>query len=110
MTSILKGLATAAVKEGYAPQQPTAKFSKAFWFSIKRFGRTDERLVTVYYYFSLGFMQGIRKGLDNLPIALRMVKAKRMHLGAPHRAKGAADLRAILAKADAIEARERGEG
>jgi quinone-modifying oxidoreductase subunit QmoC len=110
VTSILKGLATAAVKEGYAPQQPTAKFSKAFWFSIKRFGRTDERLVTAYYYFSLGFMQGIRKGLENLPIALRMVKAKRMHLGAPHRAKGAADLRAILAKADAIEARERGEG
>jgi hypothetical protein len=30
-----------------------------------------------------------------------------MGIGLPHRAKGAGDLRAILAKADEIEARER---
>jgi quinone-modifying oxidoreductase subunit QmoC len=110
VTNILQGLATVAVKEGYAPQQPTAKFSKAFWFSVTRFGRTDERLVTAFYYFSYGLKEGIRRGLENLPIALRMVKGKRMHLGLPHRVKGTADLRAILAKAKEIEARDEGRG
>jgi quinone-modifying oxidoreductase subunit QmoC len=107
VTNILQGLATVAVKEGFAPRQPTARFSKAFWFSVRRFGRTDERLVTALYYFSFGFKEGFRRARENLRIALRMVKAKRMHLGLPHRAKGAAELRAILAKAEEIESRER---
>lgn len=110
VTHILQSLATVAVAQGYAPQRPTAKFSKAFWLSVKRFGRTDERLVTAFYYFSYGLKEGFRRALENLPIALKMVKAKRMHLGLPHRAKGAAELRAIIAAAEAIEARERGEG
>jgi quinone-modifying oxidoreductase subunit QmoC len=110
VTNILQGLATVAVGEGYAPQQATAKFSKAFWFSLTHFGRTDERLVTAFYYLLLGFKQGIRKGLENLPIALRMVKAKRMHIGLPRRAKGVDELRAIIAKAKEIEAREHHEG
>jgi len=110
VTNILQSLGVVAVKQGYAPQRPTAKFSKAFWFSVKRFGRTDERLVTALYYFSYGLREGVRRALANLPIAWHMIKAKRMGLGLPHRAKGAADLRAILAKAEEIEARERGEG
>ncbi len=110
VTSILQSLATIAVKQGYAPQRPTAKFSKAFWLSVKRFGRTDERLVTAFYYFSFGLKEGFRRAMENLPIALKMVKAKRMHLGLPHRAKGAAELRAIIAAAEAIEARDRREG
>lgn len=110
VTNILQSLATIAVKQGYAPQRPTAKFSKAFWLSVKRFGRTDERLVTAFYYFSFGLKEGFRRAMENLPIALKMVKAKRMHLGMPHRAKGAAELRAIIAAAEAIEARDRREG
>ena len=106
VTTILQGLASVAVREGYAPKKPTAKFSNAFLRSVRWFGRTDERLVTTLYYFSYGFMEGIRRALENLPIARRMVKAHRMHLGMPHRAKGAAGLRAILAKAGEIEARE----
>ncbi|MBM3567236.1 MAG: heterodisulfide reductase [Alphaproteobacteria bacterium] len=110
VTAILQSLATVAVKEGYAPTQSTPKFSKAFWLSVARFGRTDERLVTALYYFSHGLKEGIRRALENLPIALRMIKAGRMHLGLPHRAKGAADLRAILAKAEDIERAERAGG
>lgn len=110
VTNILQSLATIAVKQGYAPQRPTSKFSKAFWLSVKRFGRTDERLVTAFYYFSFGLKEGFRRAMENLPIALKMVKAKRMHLGMPHRAKGAAELRAIIAAAEAIEARDRREG
>lgn len=108
VTYILQGLATVAVREGYAQAKPTARFSGAFWKSVRWFGRTDERLVTGLYYFSSGLKEGIRKGLDNLPIALRMIKAGRMHLGLPHRARGAKDIRAILAKAAEIEAREGG--
>jgi quinone-modifying oxidoreductase, subunit QmoC len=110
VTYILQGLASVAVREGYAPKKPTARFSRAFWWSVRWFGRTDERLVTAFYYFSYGLKEGMRRALENLPIARRMVKAKRMHLGLPHRAKGAGSLRAIVAKAKAIEIRERGEG
>jgi quinone-modifying oxidoreductase subunit QmoC len=110
VTNILQGLATVAVAEGYAPAQPTAKFAKAFWTSLKLFGRTDERVVTALYYFSHGLKEGFRRAMENLPIALGMVKGKRMHLGMPHRAKGAADLRKIIAKAEDIEARERSKG
>ena len=107
VTNILQGLASVAVREGYAPAKPTTKFSSAFLRSVRWFGRTDERLVTVFYYFSYGLTEGFRRALENLPIARRMVKHHRMHFGMPHRAKGAAGLRAILAKAAEIEARER---
>lgn len=107
VTYILQGLATVAVAEGYAAKKATARFSKPFWRSVTLFGRTDERMVTTLYYFSYGFKEGIRRVLANLEIARRMVKAGRMGLGLPHRAKGAGNLRAILAKAAEIEARER---
>jgi quinone-modifying oxidoreductase subunit QmoC len=110
VTYLLQGLANVAVREGYAPKKPTAKFSRAFWRSVNWFGRTDERLVTAFYYFSYGLKEGMRRALENLPIARRMVKARRMHLGFPHRAKGSRSLRAIVAKAKAVEAREQGEG
>ncbi len=110
VTNILSALAAMAVAEGYAPQQPMARFSNAFWLSAKRFGRTDERLVTALYYLSCGMKDGLRRLLENLPIARRMVKARRMHLGLPHRSKGAARLRAILTKAGVIETRLGSEG
>jgi quinone-modifying oxidoreductase subunit QmoC len=110
VTNILQGLATVAVREGYAPAEATARFAKAFWWSAARFGRTDERLVTARYYFSEGLAEGMRKGLANLPIARAMVRGKRMHLGLPHKIKGTRELRAILDKAREIEAREAGEG
>jgi len=107
---ILQGLATKSVEMGYAKAEDSARFSKAFWWSAKTFGRTDERLVTGRYYFSFGLVAGIKRGLANLRIALGMVKAGRMHLGAPHKIKDRRGLQAILAKAAEIEARERGAG
>jgi quinone-modifying oxidoreductase subunit QmoC len=107
---ILQGLATKSVEMGYAKAEDNARFSKAFWWSAKTFGRTDERLVTGRYYFSFGLVAGIKRGLANLKIALGMVKAGRMHLGAPHKIKDRRGLQAILAKAAEIEARERGAG
>jgi len=106
---ILQGLGTRAVELGYANEQDNARFSKAFWWSASTFGRTDERLVTGRYYFSFGLVEGLRKGLANLKIALGMVKTGRMHLGAPRKIKDTKGLQAILAKAAEIEARE-GDG
>ena len=59
------------------------------------------------YFFSYGIAEGISRALANLPIAQSMVKAGRMGIGLPHRTKGAGALRAILAKATEVEARER---
>lgn len=109
VTNVLQGLASVAAHEGYAPKKPTAKFSRAFWFSVRWFGRIDERAVTALYYFSFGLKEGFRLAMANLPIARRLVATKRMPLGLPHRAKGAGELRAIVAAAEAIQAK-RGEG
>jgi quinone-modifying oxidoreductase subunit QmoC len=106
VTYILQDLGTKAVEMGYADKEDNTRFSKSFWWSAKTFGRTDERLVTTKYYFSFGLGEGIRKGLDNLKIALGLIKTGRMHLGAPHKIKDRKGLQAILAKAAEIEARE----
>ncbi|MEE8188311.1 MAG: 4Fe-4S dicluster domain-containing protein [Kiloniellales bacterium] len=106
VTYILQDLASKAVEFGYAKKEDNTRFSKAFWWSAKTFGRTDERLVTAKYYFSFGLVEGIRKGLGNLKIALGMIKAGRMHLGASHGVKDRKGLQAILKKAAEIEARE----
>lgn len=110
VTAVLQSLASVAAAEGYAPQKPTYKFSRAFWTSVRWFGKTDERIVTAIYYFSYGLKEGFRLAMANLPIASRMVKAKRMGLGLPHRVKGAGELRAIVAAAEKIQNRERAGG
>ncbi len=109
VTYILQDLGTKAVELGYAGKEDNARFSKSFWWSAKTFGRTDERLVTARYYFSFGLKEGVRKGLDNLKIALGMIKTGRMPIGSPHGIKDKKGLRAILAKAAEIEERERAE-
>jgi quinone-modifying oxidoreductase subunit QmoC len=103
VTGILQDLATVAVREGYAHTQSTARFAKAFWWSTAKFGRTDERLVTARFYFSFGLSEGVKRGLANLPIALGMIRTKRMGLGMPHRIKDTKGLQAILDEAKRIE-------
>lgn len=110
VTYILQSLATKAVELGYANKQDTARFSKAFWWSTKTFGRTDEGLVTARYYFSEGIVAGIKKGLANLKIAFSLFKAGRLHVGLPKQIKDKKGLQAILKKAAEIEARENAGG
>jgi quinone-modifying oxidoreductase subunit QmoC len=107
VTSIVQGLASKAVDLGYASEVDTARFARSFWWSVVHFGRTDERLVTAKYYFSFGLKVGIRKGLDNLKIALGMILKGRMHLGLPHKVADKKGLKAILEKAAEIEARDK---
>jgi len=108
VTYILQDLASKAVEQGYAVAAKTenARFSKAFWWSAKTFGRTDERLVTAKYYFSGGLGEGVKKGMKNAKIALNMIKTGRMHIGAPRKIKDTKGLKAILKKAHEIQERE----
>ncbi len=106
VTNIIQSLAAKSVELGYADKKENAHFSKSFWWSTKSFGRTDERLVTARYYFSLGFVDGIKRGVAILTIALGMGKAGRMTIGAPKKIKDKKGLSAILAKAAEIERRE----
>ncbi len=109
VTYIVQDLAAKASEFGYADKKENALFAKSFWWSAKTFGRTDERLVTAKYYFSLGLMEGIKRGLGNLKIAFGMIRTGRMHLGMPHKVKDNKGLQAILARAVEIEAEGAGK-
>jgi quinone-modifying oxidoreductase subunit QmoC len=104
VTYILQDLAAKSAQLGYAPDRnENVRFARAFWWSARLFGRTDERLVTARYYFSFGLKEGIRRARENLAIAVGMVRAGRMHIGLPHRIKDRRGLHAILAKARELE-------
>jgi len=109
---ILHDLGRLAITEGYADRKEVenSRFADAFWWSVTKFGKTDERLVTAKYYFSGGIGEGIKKGMGNMRIALGMIKTKRMHLGMPHKTKKQKNLKAILAKATEIQDRTSGAG
>ncbi|KAF0118275.1 MAG: heterodisulfide reductase subunit C [Rhodospirillaceae bacterium] len=104
---ILHELATLAVREGYAPARTseTNKFVKGFTWSFETFGRTDERIISLFYYFQDGFVAGIKKLLAFKSIAFAFVKVGRLPLGLPHRIKNRGELKKMLAAAAAIEAR-----
>lgn len=108
VTALLQDLAAKQAELGYAPAaNENVAFSRSFWWSAKTFGRTDERLVTTRYFFSLGFREGLRRALANLRIALGFVRRGRMHVGLPHGVRRKKELAAILAKAAEIEERDR---
>ena len=104
---VLHSLGTAAVRAGIpaATKSDNARFARAFWWSASKLGRTDERIVTALFYFSYGLSKGFKMAMANLPVALGLVKTKRMHIGAPYMCKNKGELKTILAKAAEIEAR-----
>ncbi|MGO9004898.1 MAG: 4Fe-4S dicluster domain-containing protein [Beijerinckiaceae bacterium] len=106
VTYILQDLAAKSAEFGYAKgPHENRNFAQTFWWSAKTFGRTDERLLAVGYYFSLGLREGYKRTMANLKTALGMVKTGRLHIGAPHMVKDRKGLKAILAKAHEIEER-----
>ena len=106
VTYILQDLAAKAADLGYAGKVENNAFAKSFWWSAKTFGKTDERLVTMKYFFDLGLKEFFSRTMANLKIAIGMVKTGRMHIGMPHSIKDKKGLKAILAKAEEIERRE----
>jgi heterodisulfide reductase subunit C2 len=107
VTDILQDLAAKSAQLGFAPKgTENVGFARAFWWSAKLYGRTDERLVTARYYFSFGLKEGFRRAIANLTIAAGMVRTGRMHMGLPRRIKDRRGLHAILAKARELESIE----
>jgi quinone-modifying oxidoreductase subunit QmoC len=110
VTTILQDLAAKSAALGLsAAGRANVSFSRSFWWSASTFGRTDERLITARYYFSFGLKEGIRRARANLSIALGMIQAGRMHIGWPHRIRGRAGLKRILAKAKELEWADRAQ-
>ncbi len=111
---ILQGLGALAIREGYseASNSDNSAFGKAFWATASKSGRTDERAVTVRYFYGLGGIGSLfSKGMANMSIAMGLIKAKRMPIFAmPDKVKGTADLKAIMVKAQEIQARHGGAG
>jgi len=108
---ILHGLGRLAVDEGYVKSKEleNTRFAKAFWWSVTKYGKTDERLVPSIYFFSGGIGEGFKRAMANQKVALGMIKGKRMHLGMPHKTKKQSELKAILAKAKEIQDRNAGD-
>ena len=107
VTYIIQGLAGVASREGYAPKVENHHFAKAFWWSANKWGRTDERTMTMHYFFTAyGPVGGVKKALSMLKIGLGFIKTGRMHLGLPHKVKDTKGLQAILEKAAEIQERE----
>ncbi len=106
VTYILQDLATKSIEFGYVKGPHENKgFAQSLLWSARLFGRTDERLMTMRFFFSLGFGEGVKRTMANLKVAVGMIKAGRMHLGLPHMIKGRKGLRKILDKARELEAR-----
>ncbi len=110
VTYILQDLGRVAARAGYAEAKKTdnARFAKAFYWSSRTFGRTDERLFSFKYFLSFGIGTAIKMAMANMPLVISLLKAKRMHIGMPHKIKGTKDLKAILEKAEAIEQSKQG--
>ncbi len=110
VTYILQDLGRVAARAGYAEASSTdnARFAKAFYWSTRAFGRTDERLFSFKYFLSFGVVTAIKMAMANMPLVISLLKAKRMHIGMPHKIKGTKDLKAILAKAEEIEQSKQG--
>jgi len=110
---ILQGLGGVAVKEGYAEgaKSDNGAFGRAFWKTSATTGRTDERAVTVRYYWASGGIMGlIKKGLANMDVAMGLIKTKRMPIfSMPDKIKNTSELKTILDKAMEIQARHGAE-
>jgi heterodisulfide reductase subunit C len=96
---VMYGLKSIAAREGRSPESAAPDFSRTFIANIRRFGRSYEvGLVARHYlrHFPLRIPGMTSAGLG-------MLASGRMELR-PHRIRDVAGLRAILARAEALEA------
>jgi heterodisulfide reductase subunit C len=95
---VMYGLRSIQAREGRVPNRAAPAFSRSFIAGVRRFGRSYEvGLVAMHYlrHFPLRIV-GIA------PAGVGMVAKGRMGL-VPHRIRDVAGLRAILARAEALE-------
>ncbi len=100
---IMHGLAHYAIKKGKISRKKTATFGKEFWNQVYTRGRIDEKDLSRRYFFSDGFMEGIRNALSMLDMGLIMLFHGRMKLLPERPIKGIKELRTMLDKASQME-------
>jgi quinone-modifying oxidoreductase subunit QmoC len=112
ITHIMHGLANYAHRLGIAHKQnPTRRFAEMFWKNISSTGRVNELKLSVGLYFMDGLANGIKKGLEMLPVGLGLMKTKRldpMGLMSGHGCQGKGDIQKMLKKAYEIEDKRKG--
>jgi quinone-modifying oxidoreductase, subunit QmoC len=111
ITTIMHGLAQYSHRLGLAPKmQPTRDFSLRFFGNFRRAGRVNELKLTMGLYFKDGFVAGLKKGWEMRHVALGLLKARRLNpleLLRGHECQDQKGIAAMLAKAEAIEQREK---
>lgn len=107
ITHIMHGLANYAHRLGIAHKQnPTRRFAVIFWNNIAKSGRVNELELSIRLYFMDGIVNGIKKGVEMLPVGIGMLKTGRLNpfgLFAHHGIKGKGELQKMLKKAREIE-------
>jgi len=99
---IMHGLAHYAIKKEKISRKKTATFGKEFWNQVYMRGRVDEKDLSRRYFFSDGFMEGIKNALNMIDMGLIMLFHGRMKLLPERPIKGIKELRAMLDKANQI--------
>ncbi len=101
---VMYGLKSIAAREGRAPSSTAPDFSRTFIANIQRYGRSYEVGLVAHHY--LRHFPTRIPGMA--PAGMGMLASGRMDLR-PHRIRDVAGMRAILARAEALEVRERAE-
>jgi len=103
VVDVMHGLANYALKQGFVPRKDTANFGTKFWDQVYRIGRIDEKDLPRRYFFSEGFIEGIKGTLSFSDIGIKMFLHKRMKLLPEKKIKGIRELRKMLDKAETMQ-------
>ena len=103
VVDVMHGLANYALKQGFVPRKDTANFGSKFWEQVYRIGRIDEKDLPRRYFFSEGFIEGIKGTLSFSDIGIKMFLHKRMKLLPEKKIKGIKELRKMLEKAETMQ-------
>jgi len=103
VVDVMHGLANYALNQGFVPRKDTANFGSKFWEQVYRIGRIDEKDLPRRYFFSEGFIEGIKGTLSFSDIGIKMFLHKRMKLLPEKKIKGIKELRKMLDKAETMQ-------
>jgi len=96
---VMHGLAHYAITKGIRTRKNTVTFGNEFWNQIYKIGRIDEKDLSKRYFFSDGFVNGIKKSLEMVDMGITMLLHGRMKLLPEKKIKGIKPLRSMLDKA-----------
>ncbi len=107
ITHIMHGLAHYAKRLGLAPKnQPTFRFSEAFWKNLFKKGRVNELKLGLSLYFMDGLVEGTKVAYKMKKIGYNMLRTKRMNpleIVGGHGIKDVKGFHAMLDKAQELE-------